>query len=102
MRNLTSRIQHLEQRTTADEKALRCVVTRGGAELALDTDRCAEILTECGFLQDSTGLSLIDLLDVPDGLNARELERHLREHGEEICGGGSDPHGASKSARKCR
>jgi hypothetical protein len=85
MRNLTSRIERLEQRTRGNEKALRCVVTGGGAELALDTDRCAEILTECGFLQNGTGISLINLLDVPDGLNARELERYLREHGEEIC-----------------
>jgi hypothetical protein len=87
MRNLTSRIERLEQRTRGNEKVLRCVVTGGAAELALDTDRCAEILTECGFLQNGTGISLINLLDVPDGLNARELERYLREHGDEICNG---------------
>jgi hypothetical protein len=53
--------------------------------MALDTDRCVEILGECGFVRTGPGMLLLDLLNVPHGLNARELERYLREHGAEIC-----------------
>lgn len=35
--------------------------------------------------------SILDLLNVPDGLNAKELERYLRERGEGICNRGARP-----------
>jgi hypothetical protein len=57
-----------------------------GCELALDTDACVEILRESGFLPDGPHFAAVNLLHVPDGLNAEELWRFLRERGAEICG----------------
>ena len=69
------------------------ILMRAGAESALDLDKCAEILAECGFLRTGPGVSLQDFSDVPHGLNAAELETYLREHGEEIC----DPSAGQRS-----
>jgi hypothetical protein len=80
---------------------MRVIVMRAGQpELALDTDRCVEILSECEFVLTGPTL-LLDFLRVPDGLNAAQLERHLREHALEICGErhpGTLPGGAPGSA----
>jgi hypothetical protein len=53
--------------------------------MTLDTDRCVEILSECGYLRTGPATLLLDFLRVPHGLNAKELESYLREFGEEIC-----------------
>ena len=61
------------------------VVTYADRGLALDQDRCVEILRECGHLPTGP-MGLVNLGRVPRGLNARELERFLRERGAETCG----------------
>ena len=71
------------------------IVTRLGEELAFDSDRCIEIL-ECGFLRgygvgdgSLPAFGPVVRLDlIPDGLNAAELERFLRENGAELAGSG--------------
>ena len=87
MRSLRSRIDELEQQTGIKGAQSRLIVMRlGQEELALDRDRCVEILSECGFVLTGP-ISLLDFLRVPDGLNAGQLVRHLREHAAEICPG---------------
>ena len=84
MTNLRRRIKQLEQRTAADNKEAVLVVVRNSAvELALDRDRCVEILEECGFVRSGSGVSILNFSRVPDGLNAKELERYFREHRSE-------------------
>jgi hypothetical protein len=86
MQSLKRRIERLERVPGyGSEGGLQVVVTLAGMELALDSNRCVEILRQSGFLQTGPYFSLIRLGNVPHGLDARELERYLREHGEEIC-----------------
>jgi len=61
------------------------VVRLFGRELALDDDRCVEILRECGFLPDGRRFA-VQFCEIPDGLSAKELEKFLREEGEKLCG----------------
>jgi hypothetical protein len=62
--------------------AFRRARSEAGWGLALDSDRCIDILGECGFLPTGP-VGLVDLCQIPDCLNAEELERFLREHGAE-------------------
>jgi hypothetical protein len=55
-------------------------------ELALDQDRCIEILRECGHLPTGPGFGIVNFCEIPEGLNAKELERYLREDGAETRG----------------
>jgi hypothetical protein len=48
----------------------------------VDVDTCMKILRECGFVQTEPGINMVDLLHLPEGLSAGELEKYLREHGE--------------------
>jgi hypothetical protein len=88
MRTVTDRIAKLENRLgiAAGKPKLRFVICQAGWGQALDIDRCTDILSECGFLPDGPGIGIVDLLHIPDGLNAEELERYLRESGAELCG----------------
>jgi len=61
------------------------VACKAGWGLALDQDTCIEILGECGFLPTAP-IGVVNLLEIPDGLNAEELERLLREKGAETRG----------------
>ena len=64
------------------------VMRKAGWGLALDQDRCIQILGECGFLPTGP-VGLVNLGQIRDGLNAEELERFLREDGAEtrgLCG----------------
>ena len=88
MRTLQRRIGKLEQLTVASkQEGLLFTLLRAEARFALDTHRCVEILRDGGFVPDRRGLAILDFLSVPSGLDARELERYLREHGDEICSG---------------
>jgi hypothetical protein len=88
MRTLERRIGKLEQVTVASkQEGLLFTVERSDVVLALDSDRCVEILRDCGHLPSRRGLSLLNFLRVPDDLDAQELERYLRDHGDEICNG---------------
>jgi hypothetical protein len=59
------------------------VVCNAGWGLALDRDTCIQILGEGGFVP-SHGFIVVSFCDIPDGLNADELEQYLREHGAEL------------------
>ena len=61
------------------------VVTTAGRGLALDQDRCVQILRESGFLPTGP-VGVVNLGDIPEGLNAEELERFLRKNGAETRG----------------
>jgi hypothetical protein len=75
---IVKRLCRLEdQFGTADGKPrLSLVVRPAGSTMALDTDRCIEILGECGFVQSGPGILLLNFMHVPHGLNARELESY--------------------------
>jgi hypothetical protein len=99
MRTAIRRIDKLEHRLGIAAAKRPCsvvVATRAGCELALNNDACVEILRESGFLPDGPHFAAVNLLRIPDGLNAKEPERFLREHGAEICG--SSPQNPSASA----
>jgi hypothetical protein len=87
MKTISKRLVKLEDRLgLADGKPrILIVVTHAGRGLALDEDRCIEILGECGYLPPGT-VRVIDLGRIPLGLNAKELEDYLRKHGAETCG----------------
>ena len=76
-----------------EPEQLLVVVTAAGKRLALDPDRCIQILGECG-LPPTGPVGVVNLGRIPDGLNAGELETFLREDGAEICGlHGAQNHG---------
>jgi len=60
------------------------VMITAGRKLALDADICVGILRECGFLPARRWV-VVDLGKIPDGLNAKETERFLREKGAVTC-----------------
>jgi fermentation-respiration switch protein FrsA (DUF1100 family) len=91
MRTVTNRIDKLEDRlgiAAAKRPCTAVVISLAGWEYALNNDRCVEILRESGFLPDGVIFVPVDLCGIPDGLNAEELEKFLRERGGEICGSG--------------
>lgn len=90
MKALNSRIRRLQQQLCPDEDYEQriWVPVIYGRELALDTNRCVDILRECGFLP-KTRFLVVSLTGIPDGLNAKELEHYLRKDGARICG--TDP-----------
>jgi hypothetical protein len=61
------------------------VLTRVDRGLALDKDTCVHILRECGYLPRH-GVGTVNLGKIPNGLNAKETERFLRENGALVCG----------------
>jgi hypothetical protein len=79
---ISKRVHNLEKQfgTAGGTQQLLLVVCRAGWGLALDQDRCIEILREAGFLPTGR-VGMVDLGGIPDGLNAAELEKYLREHG---------------------
>lgn len=82
MKTVLSRIAKLESQFGTDEgkPQLLLVFSRAGWGLALDEDRCIQILSESGFLP--TGhIGLVNFLDVPIDLSAEELQTFLRERG---------------------
>jgi hypothetical protein len=86
MTNLQRRIERLERPVgVGTQEGLRLILMQAGAMFAMDIDRCVEVLAEYGFLLTGPGISLLNFLGVPHDLSAQELERHLREHGAEIC-----------------
>ena len=67
-----------------ETEQLLLVVTAAGKRLALDQDRCIQILRECASLPTGP-VGVVNLGQIPDGLNAEETERYLRENAAEIC-----------------
>jgi hypothetical protein len=62
---------------------------QAGCELALDLDRCTEILDECGFLPTGR-FGVVNFFGVPHDMNAKVLEQYLRRNGAETCGFGEN------------
>ena len=86
MKAIARRLLSLETRlgvATGDDQRL-WIVNIVGRELALDDDACVKILRECGFLPTSR-FGVVNLGYIPEGLNAKETERFLREKGAETC-----------------
>jgi hypothetical protein len=84
MRTITRRIGKLMDRLLPcnTQPSRIWVLTNPGYEFALDLDRCAQILDECGFLPKAR-FGVLNFCDIPDGLSAVELEKFLRERGSE-------------------
>ena len=91
MKAIDRRIRRLQSRLCPDngQPQRLWVTVLAGREFALDLDRCTEILGECGFLP-STRFGVLSFFGIPDGLNAKELKRHLRRYGAQICSSGRD------------
>ena len=86
MRTIQRRLRRVEDRFLQERsQAVRVVIRAAAVELALDADACVQILEECGYLRDAGGASVVMLADIPDGLDAEETERFLRERGAELC-----------------
>ena len=85
MKTVIRRIRRLEdQLRPRDGKAILIMFSGANTRLALDEDRCKQSLGESGYLP-TCGFGLINFRKVPEDLNAKELERYLRERGAEIC-----------------
>ena len=85
MRAISKRLCKLENRFglgPGTEQKL-WVVNIVGRQLALDNSTCIGILRECGFLPTQR-FGVVDLGNIPEGLNAKETERFLRENGAEL------------------
>jgi hypothetical protein len=87
VRTISRRLQKLERGFGfgSDSEQLLLVVTAADRGLALDQDRCVQILRESGFLPTGP-VGVVNLGDIPRGLNAEELERFLRKNGAETRG----------------
>ena len=86
MRTIQRRLRRVEDRfLQGRSQGVRVVIRAAAVSLALDADTCVRILEECGYLRDSGGASVVRLADIPDGLDAKETERFLRERGAELC-----------------
>ena len=85
MKAIAKRLRRLEdQFGPADGKPrFLLAVCNAGWGLALNRDTCIQILGEAGFLP-SHGFIVVSFCEIPDGLNADELEQYLREHGAEL------------------
>ena len=84
MNALIKRIRRLEDQFGYGGRrpGILLVVFQSGWGLALDQDRCIEILGECGFLPTGQ-IGAVNLLDIPHGLDAKQTDRFLRERGAE-------------------
>jgi hypothetical protein len=97
MKAIHSRIRRLQDKFCPENGQERLWFTNlAGCELALDLESCAEILDECGFLPKGR-FCVVNLCGVPDGLNAKELEKFLRKNGAQTCAG-NERHGGSEVA----
>ena len=81
MKTITRRIRRLEDQLRPREgEALLITVSNGDWRLALDEDRCMQILGESGHLP-TRGVGVVSFRKVPENLNAKELEKYLRKNG---------------------
>jgi hypothetical protein len=88
MKAVIRRLRRLEDQfkpASSSRQGLEIVVARADRRLTVDGPACVQILPECGFVP-SRCLSVVNLCEIPDGLNAAETERFLRENAAAICG----------------
>ncbi len=100
MKVIDSRIRRLQDRLCPDQGQPQRLwfLIQAGCELAFDLDKCTEILDACGFLPTGR-FGVLSFFGIPHGLNAKELEQHLRRNGAEICGFGGNQQDLSLSAQ---
>ena len=88
MRTVQRRLQRLEAPLgIVDGKAregLRILICPAGWGLALDQDTCMDILNERGFLPSGPEVSLVNFFAVPEGLDAEETAKFLRDNGAQL------------------
>jgi len=79
MKTIDRRIRRLQGRLCPDDgqEQRLWVLTQPGCELALDLDRCTEILDERGVLPTGR-FGVLNLMGIPNGLSAKELVHFLR------------------------
>jgi hypothetical protein len=84
MKTVTGRIDKLEHRfgIAKGKPGILLVVSAAAWRHPLNVDTCMKILRESGFVPTDPGINMVDLLHLPEGLSAEELEKYLREHGE--------------------
>ena len=72
MKTVARRIAKLEHQfgTEQSETPVLLIMSAVATELALDQQRCIEILRECGHLPTGPGFGTVRLLEIPDGLRA--------------------------------
>jgi len=98
MKTILKRVGRLEDRfgSANGKPQVLFIIHSAGWGLALDGDTCLQILRDTRSL--STGpTGLVNLCEVPDGLNADETQRFLREHAAEICFPQRSDHAAQAS-----
>jgi hypothetical protein len=81
VKTINKRTRKLEDRVCPAEPGWLLVMSCVWRELALDQDRFIEILRECEHLPTGPGFGIVSFCDIQEGLNAKELERYLREDG---------------------
>lgn len=90
MRNIHTRLEKVERRMGVgvnSEPVCRIMMTALNQPL-LPAERCMEILTDAGYWpRKERAFSMVVLLNVPRGLNERQTEMFLREHGEVVFSG---------------
>ena len=87
MKTVERRLDRLEGRLAPQsKKQFLIVLTDARQKLALDSGRCVQILRDAGHPDTTSPIRVVDLGYIPDGLNAAELERYLREHGVGLSG----------------
>jgi hypothetical protein len=84
MKSIDRRLSKLEDRLGLT-KELFLVVLSDAGKRGLDDDTCIEILRDGGFLP-AGGVATVDLTQIPEGQNAEETKRFVRENGARICG----------------
>jgi hypothetical protein len=99
MKSIDGRLRKLEDRfgIAKNEPRFVLILDGAGSKRALSDDNCIQILDEAGFLHTS-GFGPVDLTQIPNGLNAKETERFLRENGAQLCGSplAQSPHGPAE------
>jgi hypothetical protein len=82
MTTITRRFCKLEdQFGTGNRKPrLLLVACKAGWGLALDMDTCIQVLGQCGSLPTGP-VGLVNLLSIPEGLDAEQTGRFLRGYG---------------------
>jgi hypothetical protein len=86
MKSIDGRLNNLEHRFGIAKNKPRYVLILDGAtgKRALSDDNCVQILDEAGYLH-AGGFGVVDLTQIPSGLNAIETEKFVRENGAMIC-----------------
>jgi hypothetical protein len=84
MKAMQRRLQRLEEPLRLAQQECRVYGVRfPDQQLALDADSCLKILREYGHVPTSR-YAVAHFTKIPGGLNAKDTERFLREHGAEL------------------